>query len=123
MAVRKKTVRVASVMTCHLPEMMWSRGPSRLTRNPRHLQITCSAAQRNKTGCGALLQRPPWLRARRERSIGPPVSTRRTGAPKSGRPRRRFCSSTRQATRTRSDCWRETGSTLSCFELWGQVTW
>ena len=29
MAVRKKTVRVASVMTYHLPEMMWSRGPSR----------------------------------------------------------------------------------------------
>eukprot|EP00966_Prymnesium_polylepis_P193999 4496842-Prymnesium_polylepis.1 len=28
--------------------MMWSRAPSRCNRNPLHLQITCSAAQRNK---------------------------------------------------------------------------
>eukprot|EP00966_Prymnesium_polylepis_P279720 6462387-Prymnesium_polylepis.1 len=42
-----------------------------------HLQR--SAAQQ-VTGCGALLQRPPWSRAGRERSIGPPVSTRRARA-------------------------------------------
>eukprot|EP00966_Prymnesium_polylepis_P280654 6484450-Prymnesium_polylepis.1 len=54
-----------------------------------HLQR--SAAQRNKLRAvePSSNGRPaPWSREARAVDCGPPVSTRRTGAPKSGRPRR-----------------------------------